>query len=53
MIFSMVMLPGLDYYFRIMIVCLVLYFVLKILKSNDKMVNIIIIGVIAAVTKLF
>lgn len=36
-----------------LIVCLVLYFVFeKLLKSNDKMVNIIIIGVIAAVTKI-
>ena len=36
-----------------LIVCLVLYFVFeKLLKSNDKMANIIIIGVIAAVTKI-
>ncbi|MDU7666210.1 MAG: ECF transporter S component [Streptococcus salivarius] len=36
-----------------LIVCLVLYLVFeKLLKSNDKMANIIIIGVIAAVTKI-
>ncbi len=36
-----------------LLVCLVLYFVFeKLLKSNDKMANIIIIGVIAAVTKI-
>ena len=36
-----------------LIVCLVLYLVFeKLLKSNDKMANIIIAGVIAAVTKI-
>ena len=36
-----------------LLVCLVLYLVFeKLLKSNDKMANIIIIGVIAAVTKI-
>mgnify|MGYP000963687426 CR=1 FL=1 len=35
-----------------LIVCLVLYLVFEKLKSNDKMANIIIIGVIAAVTKI-
>ena len=36
-----------------LIVCYVLYLVFeKFLKSNDKMANIIIIGVIAAVTKI-
>jgi len=36
-----------------LIVCLVLYLVFeKLLKSNDKMANIILIGVIAAVTKI-
>ena len=35
-----------------LIVCYVLYLVLKTSKSNDKMTNIIIIGVIAAVTKI-
>ena len=36
-----------------LIVCYVLYLVFeKLLKSNDKMTNIIIIGVIAAVTKI-
>ncbi|EHE94823.1 Putative membrane spanning protein, partial [Streptococcus thermophilus CNCM I-1630] len=35
-----------------LIVCLVLYLVLeKLLKSNDKIVNVIIAGVIAALTK--
>ena len=36
-----------------LIVCFVLYLVFeKLLKSNDKMMNIIIVGVIAAVTKI-
>ena len=36
-----------------LVVCLVLYLVFeKLLKSNDKMANIILIGVIAAVTKI-
>ena len=35
-----------------LIVCLVLYLVLKAPKSNDKIVNVIIAGVIAALTKI-